>query len=590
MPALKLLGFDGVVPRTSATMLEANQAQRAENLKLYARELRHWDGPLPVYELGAEALTIYRLHGLPDPIWLAWSADVDVASGPLADVTESRLYMTDGVAPRKTNYAMAAAQPDLRPGVGTYAMGVPPPAAAPSAVVSGVGSGTSETRAYVYTLVTQFGSVLEESAPSPPTLATLQPGQTVTIGTFSAAPGAGYNPQKRRIYRSVTGTGSDSYQFVAELAIGTASYADNLTVAQLGAVLPTIGWLEPPATLQGLVNTPFGSIAGFVGNTVYFSEPYYPHAWPLRYALNLPHKVVGLAQIGSSMAVMTERNPFLLHGLPGAMQQESLPLVEPCISKNSIASDSYGVLYASPNGMVAIGSDFRGVVTDKLFKRSEWQALSPANIQGAVFDGKYYGNFPGDGRMLLLSRDDIPALHYLDVTANCIHVDDVDARIYFANPAGVIQQFDADPVQPLTYSWLSKRFKLPAATSFSALQVDAAYEQLAESDAYNALVAAINAANAVLFASDTLGSMNGAAINVYDVNGSALVAPPDPGAVRFLQVLVYEGSQLLATMNMSSEDPVRLPPFKMREVEIELVGNIWVRALAIGTTVAEMRG
>ena len=63
MPQLKIMGFDGVVPRTSATMLQDNQAQVAEDVKLYSKELRYWRGPaVDSYVPPANTVTLYKYY------------------------------------------------------------------------------------------------------------------------------------------------------------------------------------------------------------------------------------------------------------------------------------------------------------------------------------------------------------------------------------------------------------------------------------------------------------------------------------------------------------------------------------------------
>jgi hypothetical protein len=54
-------------------------------------------------------------------------------------------------------------------------------------------------------------------------------------------------------------------------------------------------------------------------------------------------------------------------------------------------------------------------------------------------------------------------------------------------------------------------------------------------------------------------------------------------------VLIYSEGELVGTYSMFTFDPVRLAPFKGRAVEIEIVGTIEVRSVAIATTVPELR-
>lgn len=587
MPALKVLGFDGLVPRTSATMLADNQAQVADNVKLYSQELRSWRGPALTDGTATFPQTIYKFYNSGAPLWLKWSTLVDVVPGPLADVSEYRLYLTGNAAyPQKTNLALLGSST-------YYRMGVPAPTGAPSVAPSG-GTGTAEDRVYVYTYLATFGTVIEESAPSPASaLVSVLPGGTVTVGTFTAPPG-GYNITGRRIYRSVAGLTTDSYEFVAEISLATISYADSLTVAQLGEALGTIGWTMPPDALTGLVALPGGYLAGFVNNTVYFSEPFFPHAWPARYGISIPFKIIGLAAYGSSLVVMTEKNPYIINGsAPGFLSAERVPMEEPCVAKQSIASDQDGVVYASPNGLIGIGSGFRGNLTRDLFTRDEWQAISPGQLRGAMYASQYFGIFPAlaNGRALVLNRGDKPALSRLDMNALAVHIDARESSLYFADADdGMIYQADADDVRRLSYVWRSKRIVYPQATSWSAVRLDADFDQLLDDDLLNAQIAAAAAHNAAAWGSPLKGELNAVPLNTYDVNGSTLQNVPLPAAARSVQLLLYSDGSLAASLSINSMDPVRLPAFKGRTFEFELAGNLDVRAITFGTTVAELFG
>lgn len=699
MPTLRVTGFDGVVPRSSATMLSNTEAQVASNVKLYSKELRYWRGPTAVYAPALPGVTsIYRLYNGPASIWLTWAQDVDVVPGPLADVTESRVYYTGAGTPKKTNYALAQAGGPPYPG-SYYEMGVPFPAAplavsadlrvAPTyaiaiastvaandsgtvsatqnfqsasvsaadtvsvvrvgtaitiGIASSVGvaedgfadksptepvqraipattSGSSddrqtlpstavETRVYVYTYVNKFGQLSEQSAPSPASpLINVAFGGSVTLTGFAAPPTGAYNITSMRIYRSVSGNTTTSYQLVDEVPIGTTTYVDGKLVAQLGEVLATSGWLPPPTGLTGLIALPNGSLAGFVGNTVYFSEPYFPHAWPLAYALTMPYNIVGLGAFDTTVVVCTERNPHLITGgTPSYMSVAKLAIPEPCLGKKTIASDQYGVNYASPNGLVNIGPTSQGVVSDRLFRRDEWQATNPASLRGVIYDNKYVGIYMPpytSSQAMVLSRDDkLPQSYYsevtmgkddrsnltfLDMNAVASHVDLKTAKLYVVGAAdNQIYEIDSDDTHPQTYEWRSKRFVTPRAVAWSALALDADYSTIISGVAYAAIIAAIQAANALLFSSPLGGALGQAALNVYAVNGGTQQALPLATASRFVQLFIYGDDNLVASMTLSSFSPARLPSFKAKTLELRFRGNIPVRSITLATTVAEL--
>src|SRR5678816_1508895 len=117
MAAIRVLGFDGLIPRMSPTLMGEQFAQIASNVKLYSKELRFWRGPKLAPDTNAPPAnyqTLYRLfHSTGATAFLLWTTDVDVAISPVADTTgETRIYYTGDGAPKKTNWAMATGGAD----------------------------------------------------------------------------------------------------------------------------------------------------------------------------------------------------------------------------------------------------------------------------------------------------------------------------------------------------------------------------------------------------------------------------------------------------------------------------------------------
>lgn len=592
MPRVEIEGFDGLQPRTSPTLLANNQAQQADNVKLYSQELRYWRGPVLDTKPAMTGIkTLYRLWNTSSETacWLTWQTDVDVVPGPLADTSDFRVYYTGDGAPKKTNWALATTGPGPYPAAWQY-LGVPAPTGAPAVSLTGTGSGTAEDRVYVYTWVNTFGDMTEESAPSPPSaLISVQPGNGVDVNGFAAAPGAGYDITHINIYRSVAGATTSSYEFVAQIAVGAGTYNDTLTSAQLGSDLSTIGFIPPPAALQGMVLLPCGSLAGFLGNTVYFSEPYLPHAWPIAYALSVPRNVIGLSVYGNNVVVATDGEPYVLTGaVPGSMQPVKIPLLEPCVSKRSMVTDQYGVTYASPNGLVNISDQIREVVTKHLFRRDEWQAVGngqgPGALSSVIYDGKYFGTFPSGGlpETLIVSRDDTPALSYLTWAPSAVFVDARTAEVFYVDSQdGYIYQLDAPTGAAVVYEWKSKRFVFPQALSFSCLRLDAEYGEDVPSDAN----AAVTQNQALIDAGKVGGALGQSYLGQYALGGSALQTENIPA---FVQLQFYTDDGLQVSMSVDSFDVYRIPPFKCREIEVKISGNINVRSFVMATSVAEL--
>lgn len=628
MAAIRLAGFDGLVPRMSPTLIGDAFSQIATNVKLYAKELRHWRGPALAYSppmppVGEQYKTVYRLfHSDGSTAFLLWKTDVNVAVSPTAESIpgESRIYYTGDGEPKKTNWEMAVGATEPYPSA-WMPMGVTPPQtgdpgeevpAKPSLTKITAGTGTIETRSYVYTNISEFGDVTAESAPSDAASIEVETvGSIVRVYGF-VAPEADENVTHRRIYRTVVGATTVTYQFVEEIPVAQASYDDAKTVAQLGEILATDTWLPPPKDLAGLVVLPGGSLVGYTANTVHFSVPHMPHAWPPEFDITLPvMKIVGLAVVGSSVVAMTGTNPYFIHGgFPGEMYVEKIPLQEPCVAATTIASDEDGVVYASPNGLVLISPGDRGLVTTNLFTADEWRPLIPQTMKATILQGRYFGVFPGREPTLaiVLSRIDPPALSHVQLPACALHTDARNGFLFYVNEVDQkVYQMDANDDVPLQYQWRSKRFVFEQGNTYSLLRLDANYSQLSDASASEAEREEIVAYNEAHFAQDLMGSINSTPINAFDakdpdkfgvsINGSILKELPRTVSARRVQIILYGDDDNLdgnldqrVTLEPKSLRAIRIPAFKSRELEVEIVGNIDVVSLHMATTLEELRG
>lgn len=552
MPALRIDSFSGIVPRTGPTQLQGNQAQIATDVKLYSGELRPWQAKTEVHTPAVtNTQSMYKFTGPTGttPIWLEWAADVDVVPGPVADTSEYRLYYTSAsFGPKKTNWLLASGS-----GVGSppypnayYEMGVPTPATAPTAVAAGTGTAPVETRAYVYTYVTEFGTVAEESAPSPAvTVTTNYSGDSVTISGFAAPPAGNYNFQYKRIYRSVIGATASSYQLVAEIPIATSSYVDTKAVADLGVIMTSSFYTPPPSALQGLIAMPNGMLVGFTGNQIWFCEPYLPHAWPETYMLTTEYPIVGLGVFGNTLFVGTTKNPYLITGTtPSAMSQEKLPMIQPCVSKKSITSDQFGVLYASPNGLVSIAPGTMDVISNALYTRDEWALLTPSSMIGAVYNNMYFGFYNnGSYGAIVLKRGDIPPLVSFTADAKAVFVEPTTGVVNILSAAdNKVYSLDSS-ASTTTFTWKSKKFLHARPTNYAAMQLHADYDYIASH------------------------------------------------AGTYVNVKAYADGVKVFDYNITNDTPVRMAAgTKAYNWEIALTGTAPVRSVIMATSIAEIAG
>jgi len=259
-----------------------------------------------------------------------------------------------------------------------------------------------ETRAYVYTWVTAYN---EEGPPSPPALLTsfnnatwvvgLQPPLAQDMGTLR-------NIVKANIYRTMASVqGGTVFFYVGSVAASATTFIDAVTddVVAGNLILPSTNWFGPPATLQGMISMPNGMMAGFVGNEVWFCEPYRPHAWPSQYVVTTDYPIVGLGVTGVTLVAATVKNPQTFTGVnPNTITQSRIPLPEPCISRGSVLSTDNGVYYASANGLIKVGgAGSVGNITQSWITREQWAKYTPQKFIRAVKNVSTYFAFASTG-------------------------------------------------------------------------------------------------------------------------------------------------------------------------------------------------
>jgi hypothetical protein len=475
---IKVDKFGGMAPKIDPLLLPDHLAQSALDCKLGSGTLRAWKAPLSVVtpsKVGTKQ-SIYLYGG---QYWFHWLEDVDVVRGPIAGDAFERTYWTGDGAPKVTDSSIATAGGGTGYPNNSWALGIPAPATPPSVAV--VGSATSsdpallETRQYVVTYVSGYG---EEGAPCDLTAAVdVWPGQSVNLSSIPVAPVGNYNITSKRIYRTNTNSSGDALlQLVAEIGIATTTYSDTKTGAQLGEVIPSadtengILWSVPPTGLKGLISLPNGSLAGFVGNELCFSEPYQPHAWPGVYRVTLDHPIVAIAAFGNSILVTTTNLPYIVTGSdPLNMSVERLEVGQSCVSKRSMVDMGYYCIYAAPDGLALVGSGRAEIITKDVLDFDYWQGLNPSSIHGYLFDSLYVGFYNNGNTGGFIFDPKSGDFTLISTYATAGYTDPATGDLYLC-VNGVIVKWDAGA----TYStpvWKSKPWLAPRPTNFGAAQV-----------------------------------------------------------------------------------------------------------------------
>lgn len=470
MAAITVRAFNGISPKTPPRYLNDQQAQTADNCDVFRGSLRPLKGlGATVATVVGTAQTIYKFgqdNDNPATGWLSWSSDVDVARSQIAGDTEEWTFYTGDGIPKAIRAGYVNSPIPL---------GLPAPSANVSTSLGADPADTTtliqETRVYTYTYVNKVGARAVESSPAPgSTSVDVWPGQSVSLSGFLTPP-SGYSATHVRIYRSVSGV----FLFVAEVTLASAigGYLDVVDAEDLAEEIPSLYWLPPPDTLSGLINLPNGVMAGFSGRDIYFCEPYIPHAWPDSYRQTIDYPVVGLGRMDTTLAVLTKGTPYFIQGShPDSMVIVKSDIEQACMSKRSVVSFNNMVLYASPDGLVALTPGGSRLITQDLYSPDQWQAaFEPTSIVAFHTDMKYiafYDNGTTTGSFVY------------DFSTNQFALNDVYSSVGYHNlrddtlylmVSGDIKSWNTG--SELTYQWRSKLFGMPRPMGMSCFQVEA---------------------------------------------------------------------------------------------------------------------
>lgn len=524
MTGFKIGSFGGVVPRIESRLLADNAAQTAQNVKLFSGALTSWKRTTTVNvpSRGGNLQSMYRLYDTSSDYWLTSTSDVDYVKGPIAGDTSFKMYFTGEVStgtnyaagPRKTNLNLAKTGGTDYPH-DWLEMGVPAPGAAPAVVGTGGTSMTSVTRTYLYTYVTgtdlQGGTWAEEGPPSPLGTGTGKEDATWVISNLSTGTTGKYafGAATKRVYRTLTDSaGNTNYQLALDsVPIATTSTNDTVADADLGVICPTftlgvVGseWIAPPSDLAGLIALPNGIMAGFSGNNICFSEPFYPHAWPSRYRLAANFAIVSLGAYGQTLIVTTKGFPYAVTGVrPDAMAMSRIEENHPCTSKRGTVSFPWGVMWPTPDGLALAGVGGAVNVIDPFMKRDEWRSMCyPDTILARQYLDVYFGFFNDGNSGLNFIFDRVNQqgpLVFGNFAAQSVWNDPETSKLYLLQN-GSINLWDSDANNLTPFDWKSKTFVLPKPVNFGAIQIEADYGALSQSGQVSTQSASDTAINA----------------------------------------------------------------------------------------------
>ena len=305
--------------------------------------------------------------------------------------------------------------------------------------------------------------------------------------------------------------------------------------SQLGEVIPTTTWAEPPSGLRGLVNMPNGVMAGYVDNFVAFCEPFVAYAWPVEYQITTEFPIVALGVFGQTLVVFHKGGVDYISGADSAsMSMQKDVSKQACISPRSVVEVDGGVVFASADGLCLASQQGVQVLTAGKFTRTDWlTAVGASTIFCAYSEGTVfvYGFSGGEIFYLNLASGKIGQVTFAQ-NYSAVYVDRTTDAIYGSNGASVYKLF-ASGVR--TGIWKSKLQVMPSQTGFAWLAVESDFAD-------------------------------------------------GPVTVRW-----YGDKVLRHTATVSSREPVRLPVGRWLEHEVEVESASWLNKVTLASSGDELR-
>ena len=344
---------------------------------------------------------------------------------------------------------------------------------------------------------------------------------------------------------------------------GNYDFVDDFDSRTLLDILVTDEYDAPPENLQGLTGIQNNILVGFVGNTLYFSEPGLPHAWPNRYTTPVGFDIVALAAIAGSLLVLTKGYPYLVAVTDPAsgISISRIDVLYPCLSAKSTVTMGYGIVWSTNDGL-AVYSPSSGatLITKLLYNNDTWTVDIDPNTVVAEYYGENYFASHSTGSFVF-EQDAKVGGFFVDTgpifTASWY--DTQTGKLYYTSGTlGDVSEWD-DLTQPaLTMEWKSKVIVTKDMLNLGAARVIADYSTVTST--WEDEVVEWNAA---------LTNWNNADEIIFNL---------------------WVDKQLIFTTAVNNVDGFRLPTgYRTDTFEVGVEGNVRVRAIHLAETMLGLR-
>lgn len=473
--------FGGSRPRLDDHLLGETQAAYALNARFEHGSLDAWREPRPIHAGTAGHQTAFQ-HGC---CWFTYPTCVDYALGSVSCADQ---FFLAG----RVGYPERAVVNQETCEVTYHRLGLPCPTQVlevNTALLTYDKDSTGYSYAYQY--VNRFHEV---SALSPATEAVLMKDGSTAVLSGWAVPDASWDVSSIRFYRTVSSVGASmtapdanntpdtTWMLVGETDINAVAFTADGWAEEMETALQEEIVMPPPENLRGI--TWVGSqntLAGFVGNRVYFTENNQYHNW--RHFLELDDNICAIAEVNNHLYVMTDGRPYVIAATANCKQAHlreamRLPVALPMVAcgNKHVGILPQGVVYPSHDGLVMLaGQSLPSLITNSFYAPENWHQLKPHTVVPETHSGKLFV-FGQGGSFVLGFSDGIEPGWDLDTHSELSDTDVVDTfksrhgDLFFLKQDGTVYQWNrGDTLRP--YEWHSPVSRHGMPMAYASLQM-----------------------------------------------------------------------------------------------------------------------
>lgn len=258
---------------------------------------------------------------------------------------------------------------------------------------------------------------------------------------------------------------------VVTVPVGTTTIVDDLSPDELGHTLTTYDYFPPPKGLRIVGETTAGSLVGYLGHTLWFSERGLPHAWPPKHMMRFDDEIKRVAVDGSTAFVATTSRPAVVSDQVDCDKPpcRSVALGAPAAicSERSMTVHDGAAWWATREGYVTMGAD--AVVrraTSQLFTPDDWRQLEPSTMQAVWHEGMLFFTTNVTAGYMDLEVSERP-LGVVHLSSAPVQWYEDKGGVLYLLADGKVLEWDAGP-ELMPYHWKSAPDRLDGRKTVSA--------------------------------------------------------------------------------------------------------------------------